>query len=398
MCADTTVQEEEEEEDPSDGKLDYALDEDAILSDLSSGNSFTSSFSPITNTTSSAYNQVNQEELQSDFNITYNKGESPTSLSPINTNTDSVTPSNQFKLITPMQKHTRSKSAAGNSSPQLSFDNTIIDISKSAAGGAYNQFNSITPVQQYCRASSTIQSQSSGNQASTQKRSLISIENSGALSEFLEAAMRQSKGENNTVDLNCPEESHENAGGAKPDKDDQDGQDYKKQRSAELSRTGEKRKSRAVKNQQKSRLFLSERRRLHEFSQSNRILLVIPSSQSVNEEYSTVHTLNPSIEAVDAEILRVYDDIVKDYPDLIIETGRTETTISYKLHELVPFSIGLCREMEVRDNSNKDSLAIRSAILRDGSLHKVFANCIRIVTNEYVNNIAQFIIVQSFLF
>ena len=51
MCADTTVQEEEEEEeDPSDGKSDYALDEDAIISDLSSGNSFTSSFSPITNT------------------------------------------------------------------------------------------------------------------------------------------------------------------------------------------------------------------------------------------------------------------------------------------------------------------------------------------------------------
>ena len=69
-----------------------------------------------------------------------------------------------------------------------------------------------------------------------------------------------------------------------------------------------------------------------DFSQSNRILLVIPSSQSVNEESSTVHTssqsvneesstvhtLNPSIEATDAELLRVYDDIVKDYPDLII--------------------------------------------------------------------------------
>ena len=177
MCADTTVQ-EEEEEDPSDGKSDYASDEDAILSDLSFGNSFTSSFSPITNTNGGAYNQVNQEELQSDFNIPYNKGDSPTSLSPINTNTDSFTPSNQFKLITPMQKHTRSKSAAGNSSPQLSFDNTIIDISKSAAGGAFNQFNSITPVQQDCRASSTIQSQSSGNQASTQTHSSISIKSS----------------------------------------------------------------------------------------------------------------------------------------------------------------------------------------------------------------------------
>ena len=398
MCADTTVQEEEEEEDPSDGKLDYALDEDAILSDLSSGNSFTSSFSPITNTAGGAYNQVNQEELQSDFNIPYNKGDSPTSLSPINTNTDSFTPSNQFKLITPMQKHTRSKSAAGNSSPLLSFDNTIIDRSKSAAGGAYNQFNSITPVQQDCRASSTIQSQSSGNQASTQTHSLISIESSGALSEF--AAMVQSEEGNSTVDLYCPEESHENAGGAKPDEDDQDGQD-KKQRSAKpysMSR-GEKRKSREVKNQQKSRLFLSERSKLYEFSQSNRILLVIPSSQSVNEESSTVHTLNPSIEAVvDAEILRVYEDIVKDYPDLIIETGRTETTISYKLHELVPFSIGLCREMVVRDNSNKETLGVRSAVLRDGSLKILFANCIRIVTKEYVNNIAKFIIVRSFLF
>ena len=297
-----------------------------------------------------------------------------------------------------MQKHTRSKSAAGNSSPLLSYDDSIINRSKSAAGGAFNQFNSITHVQQDCRASSTIQSQSSGNQASTQTHSSISIESSRALSEF--AAMVQSEEGNSTVDLDCPEESHENAGGAKPDEDDQDGQD-KKQRSAKpysMSR-GEKRKSREVKNQQKSRLFLSERSKLYEFSQSNRILLVIPSSQSVNEESSTVHTLNPSIEAVvDAEILRVYEDIVKDYPDLIIETGRTETTISYKLHELVPFSIGLCREMVVRDNSNKETLGVRSAVLRDGSLDNVFANCIRIVTKEYVNNIAQFIIIRSFLF
>jgi len=43
MCADTTVQ-EEVEEDPSDGKSDYASDEYALLSDLSLGNSFTSSF------------------------------------------------------------------------------------------------------------------------------------------------------------------------------------------------------------------------------------------------------------------------------------------------------------------------------------------------------------------
>ena len=36
MCADTTFH-EEEEEDPSDGKSDYALDEYALLSDLSTG-------------------------------------------------------------------------------------------------------------------------------------------------------------------------------------------------------------------------------------------------------------------------------------------------------------------------------------------------------------------------
>jgi len=90
------------------------------------------------------------------------------------------------------------------------------------SNGASNQFNSITHSQQSCRANSTIQSQLSGNQASTQTRSAISIESSGALSKFLEAAMVQSEGENNT-----------DAGGAKTDKDNQDGQDYKKQRSAE---------------------------------------------------------------------------------------------------------------------------------------------------------------------
>ena len=74
------------------------------------------------------------------------------------------------------------------------------------SNGAYNQFNSITPVQQYCRASSTIQSQSSGNQVSTHTCSSISIESSGAFSELLEAAMVQSEGENNSVDLDCPEE------------------------------------------------------------------------------------------------------------------------------------------------------------------------------------------------
>ncbi len=38
-------------------------------------------------------------------------------------------------------------------------------------------------------------------------------------------------------------------------------------------------------------------------------------------------------------------------------------------------------------NSNKETLGVRSAVLRDGSLDNVFANCIRIVTKEYVNNI-----------
>jgi hypothetical protein len=124
---------------------------------------------------------------------------------------------------------------------------------------------------------------------------------------------------------------------------------------------------------------------------------VIPSSQNDNKESSIVHSLNPSIEAADGESLRVYDHIVKDYPDLIIKTGRMETSISYQLHKLVPFTIGLCRKMLVRDNSSKEKLGVMSAVLRDGSLDKVFANCIRIVTSEYINNIAQFIIVESFL-
>jgi hypothetical protein len=111
---------------------------------------------------------------------------------------------------------------------------------------------------------------------------------------------------------------------------------------------------RALSNQQKSRLFLSERSKHYEFSQYNRILLVIPSFQSDNKEFGIVHMLNPSIEAADIESLSVYDHIVKDYPGLIIKTGRTETSVSYQLHELVPFAIGLCREMLVTDNSSKE--------------------------------------------
>jgi hypothetical protein len=165
-----------------------------------------------------------------------------------------------------MQNHTRSKTAAGNSSPLLSLDYTIIGNSSPLLSLASSAFDTI----------------------------IDTMEREGEGKDTKMAETKKSE--------QC-EESHENAGRSKPDEDDQYGQDSKKQRSAEsysMSRTGEKRKSRAVKNQQKSRLFLSERSRLYEFSQSNRILLVIPSSQSVNEESSTVHTLNPSIEAADA--------------------------------------------------------------------------------------------------
>jgi hypothetical protein len=68
---------------------------------------------------------------------------------------------------------------------------------------------------------------------------------------------------------------------------------------------------------------------------------VIPSVQSDNKDSGIVHILNPSIEAANIESLRVYDQIVKDYPGLIIEIGRTETSVSYLLHELVPFTIGV---------------------------------------------------------
>jgi hypothetical protein len=110
---------------------------------------------------------------------------------------------------------------------------------------------------------------------------------------------------------------------------------------------------RALSNARKSHLFLSERTKHYEFSQYNR-LLVIPSVQSDNKEFGIVHILNPSIEAANRESLRVYDHIVKDCPGLIFETGRTETSVSYQLHKLVPFTIGLCREMLVTDNSSRE--------------------------------------------
>jgi hypothetical protein len=152
------------------------------------------------------------------------------------------------------------------------------------------------------------------------------------------------------------EQSQEHTGGTKPDKDDQYEQDNKKQRFAESNSTliiGTIRQMRVLCNQQKSQLFLSERTKHYEFSQYSRILLVIPSVQSGNKESGIVHILNPSIEAAYRESLRVYDHIVKDYPGLIIKTGRTKTSVSYQLHELVPFTIGLCREMLVTDNSRR---------------------------------------------
>ena len=211
--------------------------------------------------------------------------------------------------------------------------------------------------------------------------------------------MKSSEGEDNKIERAfAAEQSQEHTIGTKPDEDDKYEQDNKKRRFAESnssSITGS-RQMKALSHKQKSRLFLSDRSKHYEFSQYNRILLVIPSVQSDNKEYGTVHILNPSIEAADRESLRVYDHIVKDYPGLIFETGRTETSVSYQLHELVPFAVELCKEMLVTDNSSKEKTGVRSAVLRDGSLDKVFANCIRIVTNEYVNNVAVLNTVESF--
>ena len=85
MCADTIVH-NKKEGDPSVDASDCVHDDDALLSD------------------------------------------SP-SFSPITTNTDSITPSNQFKLITPMQ--ILGSTTKGNSSPQLSIaSSAFTDIFK----------------------------------------------------------------------------------------------------------------------------------------------------------------------------------------------------------------------------------------------------------------------------
>ena len=156
--------------------------------------------------------------------------------------------------------------------------------------------------------------QPSGNQSLTQSSIACStilgfpFFNSPLAAAMLNESEREDKEMAKTENSESSEKSFVNATAAKPDKDDLDGQYYKKQRLAEpynISRAGEKRKIRSVRNQRKSRLFLSERSKLYEFSQSNRILLVIPSSQSAEEESSIVHKLHPTIEAADAEILRV---------------------------------------------------------------------------------------------
>jgi hypothetical protein len=67
MCADTTVH---KEEDPSDGTSDYAFDQYALPSDLSTGIDLSTG---VDDTTGGACRQYNQEELAllSGFNITY---------------------------------------------------------------------------------------------------------------------------------------------------------------------------------------------------------------------------------------------------------------------------------------------------------------------------------------
>lgn len=229
--------------------------------------------------------------------------------------------------------------------PDDDYDPLLSDVSPSSfspittdAKDTYDYSNIITPMKVFGNTIKELQP--SENQSPTQSSIACStIFGFPSFNSSLEAAMlneseREDKEMAKSENSESSEKSFDSAtAAAKPDKDDLDGQYYKKQYLAEpynISRAGEKRKIRSVKNQRKSRLFLSERSKLYEFSQSNRILLVIPSSQSAEEESIIVHKLHPTIEAADAEILRVYDHIVKDYPNLIIETGKTETTISYK--------------------------------------------------------------------
>jgi hypothetical protein len=254
-----------------------------------------------------------------------------------------------------------------------------------------NEYNLITPM---INKNSSITKTGRSGDKSAMTGSLFSCFKDGS-----SCMMKSSVGEDNKIERAfAAEQSQKHTIGTKPDEDDTYEQDNKKRRFAESnssSITGS-RQMKALSHKQKSRLFLSDRSKHYEFSQYNRILLVIPSVQSDNKEYGTVHILNPSIEAADRESLRVYDHIVKDYPGLIFETGRTETSVSFQLHELVPFAVELCKEMLVTDNSSKEKTGVRSAVLRDGSLDKVFANCIRIVTNEYVNNVAVLNTVESF--
>ncbi len=110
--------------------------------------------------------------------------------------------------------------------------------------------------------------------------------------------MMKSEGEDNKIDGTeyleqfevralAVEQSQEHTRGTKPDKDDKYEQDNKKQCFAESNSTliTGTRKMRALNNTQKSRLFLSERTKHYEFSQYNRILLVIPPVQRDNTEF-----------------------------------------------------------------------------------------------------------------
>jgi len=319
---------------------------------------------------------------------------------PVDAKESDNTPDNKATDLAPFDTfhHTSSQSSINsNNLSDLSSTGVMTPLQgyiysdDNKSNSSQNEYNLITPM---INKNSSITKTGRSGDESAMTGSLFSCFKDGS-----SCMMKSSEGEDNKIERAfAAEQSQEHTIGTKPDEDDKYEQDNKKRRFAESnssSITGS-RQMKALSHKQKSRLFLSDRSKHYEFSQYNRILLVIPSVQSDNKEYGTVHILNPSIEAADRESLRVYDHIVKDYPGLIFETGRTETSVSYQLHELVPFAVELCKEMLVTDNSSKEKTGVRSAVLRDGSLDKVFANCIRIVTNEYVNNVAVLNTVESF--
>jgi hypothetical protein len=111
-----------------------------------------------------------EDALRSDSSINYNEGKSSSSFSPITTDTEQ---------------------------------------------GACNNSNLIAPMQ---ALRNTIKSHTSGDQLSTQL-SIASSLFSGY--PYLEAAMKESEGEDKEIaEIKRSEESHENAGAAKPDKNE----------------------------------------------------------------------------------------------------------------------------------------------------------------------------------